>query len=180
VLALKRGDAKAATQRLDKARELYGDKRPPPVWFWARTLAAALAGDLEQADELGGAAVQEYPAHVVLRNNLAVMCELAGDLQQAEDLVRSALSDEPSLPQLSKNLGDIAYRHSRYDEAWEAYTRAADLAPDLGDDLYFKLGNIAYKRNDRERAGEFWRRALQLNPGHELAKTNLSTIEKLA
>ncbi|MGH7754508.1 MAG: DUF4388 domain-containing protein, partial [Gemmatimonadales bacterium] len=56
VLALKRGDAKAAVQRLDQARDFYGDKRPPPVWFWARTLAAALAGDLEQADELGGAA----------------------------------------------------------------------------------------------------------------------------
>src|SRR3989454_1544278 len=44
-------------------------------------------------------------------------------------------SNEPSLPQLSKNLGDLAYRGSRYDEAWDAYSRAVELAPDLGDDV---------------------------------------------
>jgi tetratricopeptide (TPR) repeat protein len=116
----------------------------------------------------------------VLRNNLAVLRELAGDLEQAEELVRAARRDEPSLPQLSKNLGDLAYRASRYDEAWDAYQRAVELAPDLGDDIYFKLGNIAYKRNDRELAAQLWRRALELNPAHELVKANLETLSALA
>jgi hypothetical protein len=50
------------------------------------------------------------------------------------------------------------------------------LAPDLGDDVYFKLGNIAYKRDDRERAAALWRTALGINPQNELAKANLQII----
>jgi tetratricopeptide (TPR) repeat protein len=77
-------------------------------------------------------------------------------------------------------LGDLAYRASRYDEAWDLYQRAVELAPDLGDDVYFKLGNIAYKRSDRDHAGELWRRALELNPKHELVKANLETLSTLS
>ena len=176
---LKQGDHTSAAGRLDRARELYGAK-VPPAWFWARTLAAAAAGEFEQAEALAAAAVQAHPEDAVLRNNLAVLRELAGDLAGAEQLIREALRDEPSLPQLSKNLGDLAYRAARYDEAWEAFQRAVELAPDLGEDAYFKLGNIAYKRNEREQAVSLWRRALELNPNHELVKSNLETLSELS
>ena len=59
----------------------------------------------------------------------------------------------------------------------KAYERAAKLSPDLGDDLYFKLGNIAYKRRETARARESWSRATALNPGHELARTNLEMLD---
>ena len=176
---LKQGDHTSAAGRLDRARELFG-AHVPPAWFWARTLAAAGAGEFEQAEELAAAAVAAHPEHAVLRNNLAVLRELSGDLAGAEQLVRAARLDEPSLPQLSKNLGDLAYRAARYDDAWEAYQRAVELAPDLGEDAYFKLGNIAYKRNDREQAVSLWRRALELNPNHELVKSNLETLSELS
>jgi len=123
---------------------------------------------------------EAFPSHAALQNNLAVLKELAGDLGGAEDVVRAARKNEPSLPQLSKNLGDLAYRASRYDEAWEAYRRAVELAPDLGDDVYFKLGNIAYKRNERELAAQLWRQALEINPKHELVKANLDTLSALS
>src|SRR5437016_3631429 len=128
---------------------------------------------LRQAAEKGGG----RPA---VLHNLAVLKELSGDLTGAEDLVRAARKNEPSLPQLSKNLGDLAYRGSRYDEAWEAYSRAIELAPELGDDVYFKLGNIAYKRNSRELAAQLWRKALEINPKHELVKANLDTLSALS
>jgi tetratricopeptide (TPR) repeat protein len=114
---------------------------------------------------------------VVLQNNLAVLLELAGDIQAAETALRAALGEDPSLPQVSKNLADLLYRNGRYDEAREAYERAAKLAPDLGDDLYFKLGNIAYKRRDKTVARESWSRATELNPGHELARANLEMLD---
>lgn len=174
-VALKRGDHTSAAERLDRARDLFRGP-PPAVWYWARTLAAAAAGDFTLAEELAQAGMSEYPAHGVLRNNLAVLKELSGDLAGAEELVRAARSAEPSLPQLSKNLGDLAYRASRYDEAWDAYHRAVELVPDLGDDVYFKLGNIAYKRNNRALATQFWRKSLELNPNHELVKANLLTL----
>jgi tetratricopeptide (TPR) repeat protein len=178
IVALKQGDLGSAAGRLDRAKELYGGP-PPAVWYWARALTAASAGELEEAETLAEAGVAAYPA-AVLRNNLAVLRELSGDLQRAEELVQAALKDEPSQPQLSKNFGDLAYRGARYDEAWEAYNRAIELAPDLGDDVYFKLGNIAYKRNDRDLAAQLWRRALELNPKHELVRSNLETLSALS
>jgi tetratricopeptide (TPR) repeat protein len=179
IVALKRGDHAGSSGRLDRAKELYGTQQPPAIWYWARALAAGLGSDFETAEQIGGMGIAAYPANAVLRNNLAVLRELSGDLRGAEELVRMAIRDEPSQPQLSKNLGDLAYRASRYDEAWAAYRRAIELAPDLGDDVYFKLGNIAYKRNDRDLAAQLWRRALELNPHHELAKTNLETLSTL-
>jgi tetratricopeptide (TPR) repeat protein len=179
IVALQRGDYGGAAGRLDRAKELFG-RVPPPAWFWARALTAAGAGEFAQAEEVAEEGAEAYPSHAALQNNLAVLRELAGDLAGAEELVRTARKNEPSLPQLSKNLGDLAYRSSRYDEAWDAFSRAIQLAPDLGDDVYFKLGNIAYKRNDRELAAQLWRKALELNPKHELVKANLDTLGTLS
>ncbi|HEX9611352.1 MAG TPA: DUF4388 domain-containing protein [Gemmatimonadales bacterium] len=179
IVALKRGDYESAAGRLDRARELFAD-RIPAVWYWARALTSAGSGDFAAAEELASDGAEAYPSHAVLRNNLAVLHELAGKLEAAEELVRAARRDEPSLPQLSKNLGDLAYRASRYEEAWEAYQRAVELVPDLGDDVYFKLGNIAYKRNERDLAARLWRKALELNPSHELVKTNLDTLSNVS
>jgi len=179
IVTLKQGDFGSAAGRLDRAKELFGTI-PPATWFWARTLAAASAGEFELAEQLADEGAEAYPSHAILQNNLAVLKELGGDLAAAEELVRGARKNEPSMPQLSKNLGDLAYRASRYDEAWEVYNRAVELAPDLGDDVYFKLGNIAYKRNDRELAAQLWRKALELNPKHELVKANLDTLSALS
>jgi len=175
IVALKAGDAALAAERLDRARELYGGTAPA-VWFWARGLAAAVAGEFESAEVIGESGVQAHGHSAVLRNNLAVLCELRGDLDAAEQLLVGARRDQPSLPQLSKNLGDLAYRRGRYDDAWEAYQRVTQLAPELGDDVYFKLGNIAFKRRDSEQAAELWQRALERNPHHELARANLDSL----
>lgn len=174
IVALKRGDAAAAAERLDRARRLM--HVPPPVWYWARTLAAAASEDFSLAESLAEEAVEKHPQEPVLRNNLAVLLELAGELARAERLIASSLTEAPSLAQLSKNLGDVRYRAGRYDDAWESYQRAIGLAPELGDDVYFKMGNIAYKRGEREHAEQYWRHALLLNPTHELARSNLATL----
>ncbi len=177
VIALKREDAEVAEGRLARARELLGTKPVPPLWFWAAELAAASSGDLPRAVSVAREGVRAWPVHPVLRNNLAVLLELTGELAEAESVLRATLAEEPSLPQLSKNLGDLLYRGGRYDEAQEAFDRAAKLAPDLGDDLYFKLGNLAFRRRDRERARDCWRRAAELNPGHQLARSNLEILD---
>jgi tetratricopeptide (TPR) repeat protein len=154
-----------------------GDKPAPPLWYWAATLATAELDDAEGALRIARTGAEAHPTSAVLRNNLAVLLELSGDVAGAETMLRGALAEDPSLPQVSKNLADILYRKGRYDEAREAYERAAKLAPELGDDLYFKLGNIAYKRRDHTRARESWGRATELNPGHELARANLDMLD---
>jgi tetratricopeptide (TPR) repeat protein len=147
------------------------------MWYWAAALASAGLDDTEAALRVARAGVTEYPTSAVLQNNLAVLLELSGDMAGAEAALRAALAEDPSLPQVSKNLADILYRNGRYDEAREAYERAAKLSPDLGDDLYFKLGNIAYKRRDHGAARASWSRATSLNPGHELARANLDMLD---
>ena len=177
IAALKKGDAHVAVGRLQRSRELYGAKNPPAVWFWAMALGQALDSDLEAALRTAEEGIEKYPNHPALRNNFGVLLELMGDLDRSEQVIRQALADEPAIPQLSKNLGDLLYRGGKYEEAAEAYARAAKLAPDLGDDLYFKLGNIAFRQRDTAQAREHWKKVLQLNPGHQLAKTNLEALE---
>jgi Flp pilus assembly protein TadD len=177
VIALKREDHEVAEGRLTKARELLGNRPVPALWFWAAALAAGAAGDMPRAVAVAREGVKAFPQHSVLRNNLAVLLEATGELVEAERLLRAALADEPSLPQLSKNLGDLLYRAGRYDDAQAAFDRAVKLSPDLGDDLYFKLGNLAFRRRDRDRARDCWRRAAELNPGHQLARSNLEILD---
>lgn len=177
IAALKRGDVQAAENRLARARELYGDRPGPPLWFWASTLEATGSDNLDRALATARAGVETHPSNAVLRNNLAVLLEASGDAAGAEAMLRTAFAEEPALPQLSKNLADLFYRAGRYDEAFEAYERAAKLDPGLGDDLFFKLGNIAFKRRDHARAREGWTRATELNPGHQLARANLDMLD---
>jgi tetratricopeptide (TPR) repeat protein len=176
VVALRRGEYQVAQGRLARSRELAGAKPVPPLWYWASTLASIGQDDAETALRSAEEGAAAYPASAVLGNNLAVLRELQGDVAGAEAMLRAALAEDASLPQISKNLADILYRTGRYDDARDAYERAAKLAPELGDDLYFKLGNIAYRRRDHERARESWRRATELNPGHELARANLEML----
>jgi tetratricopeptide (TPR) repeat protein len=177
IVALKRGDNKVAQSRLAQACELLEGKPVPALWYWAATLAAAGLDDNENALCTARQGVESYPNNPVLQNNLAVLLDSGGDMQAAEAMLRSALAEDAALPQVSKNLADILYRSGRYDDAGEAYERAAKLNPELGDDLYFKLGNIAYKRRDLARARESWSQAIALNPGHQLARANLEMLD---
>lgn len=177
VLALKRGDADAAANRLAQARSLMADGAVPPAWYWANTLAAATADQPDEALASAREGVKTHPKSGILRNNFAVLLEAGGDVAGAEQQLRSALGEDASIPQVSKNLGDLCYRSGRYDEAATMYERAAKLDPDLGDDLYFKLGNIAFKRRDTGQARTCWARAASLNPAHQLARANLDMLD---
>jgi tetratricopeptide (TPR) repeat protein len=178
--ALHRGDFEVAIGRLEQAREVANTRTLPALWYWARSLAAAALGQMDRAQALLREGLDVHPTSVVLANNLAVVLESRGELDQAAEVLRESLAEEHAVPQLSKNLGDLLYRAARYDDAWDAYQRAVRQQPSLGDDVYFKLGNIAYKRQDRELATEYWNRALELNPNHELARTNLETVSALS
>ena len=177
IVALKRGDHQVAHTRLLSTRELLKGKPAPALWYWATSLACAGLDDAEGALKAARDGVAAFPSNAVLQNNLAVLLELSGDIGGAEAMLRAALAEDPALPQISKNLADILYRNGRYEEAAEAYERAAKLNPELGDDLYFKLGNIAYKKRDHARARESWAQATSLNPGHQLARANLEMLD---
>ena len=178
IVALKRGDNKVAQSRLARACELLQGKPVPALWYWAATLAAVGLDDAENAMRTAQRRRRGLPRTIrFCRTIWPCFSRQAATSQAAETMLRSALAEDAALPQVSKNLGDIFYRTGRYDEAGEAYERAAKLNPELGDDLYFKLGNIAYKRRDLARARESWAQATALNPGHQLARANLEMLD---
>lgn len=175
ILAHRRQQLDPARRRLQAARQRFGD-RIPALWYWAAARAEAAAEQLGSAVEIARGAVQAYPNDPVLANTLAVLLELTGDPAAAERILRAFLEEDATLPQLSRNLGDLCYRSGRFDQATESYERAVRLAPDLGDEVYFRLGNLAYRRGDLEGARQHWGRTIGLNPAHQLARANLDTL----
>jgi tetratricopeptide (TPR) repeat protein len=178
VVAVKRGRGEEAAERLDRARRALRDRTPPALWFWARSLAAVVAGKDQEALAVAEEGAAAYPKNASLRNNLAVLLERGGQPERAEVLLRAALEDDPALPQLSKNLGDLCYKSGRTEEAQQAFQRAVKLAPRLGDDVYFKLGNLAFKQLLGSQAVAYWREALAINPSNETARRNIETAER--
>ncbi len=174
MLALRRNESALALERFARAGEQYGTARPPARWFWGCAWAQALSESWPDAVITAREGVTAYPDHPVLRTTLAVLLEGMGEIGEAEAHLRHALGEDPTIPQISKNLGDLLYRAGRWEEAEEAYGRAATLAPALGDDLYFKLGNLACRRGDLTTARQHWEEALGLNPEHALARANLA------
>jgi tetratricopeptide (TPR) repeat protein len=114
----------------------------------------------------------------VLYNNLAVVRERQNAGEAAAAALDRALSEDPSVPQVHKNLGDVAYRAGRFDEALEAYQRAIKSKPDLGDDVYLKLGNIKFRQQQKEEAVRLWQRALELDPTNAIVRTNLDAVRQ--
>lgn len=174
LLALRRNETPAALERFARARERLGAATPPARWFWGCGWAQALAEAWPDALLTVREGVTHYPDHPVLRTSLGVLLEASGEVGEAEAHLRHALGEDPTIPQISKNLGDLLYRAGRWEEAEDAYQRAAKLSPALGDDLYFKLGNLACRRGDIAIARQHWEEAVRLNPEHALARANLS------
>lgn len=173
VLALRRSGSAIALERFARAREQFGSRLPSARWFWGCAWAQALNESWPDAVSTAREGVSAYPDHPVLRTTLGVLLEGTGEIGEAEAHLRHALGEDPTIPQISKNLGDLLYRAGRWEEAEEAYDRAAALAPRLGDDLFFKLGNLACRRGDLDLARTHWREAIALNPDHALARANL-------
>lgn len=174
LLALRRSESGVALDRFARARDVMGESRPPARWFWGCAWAQALNEAWSDALVTAREGVAAYPDHPVLRTSLAVLLEGSGQVGEAEAHLRHALGEDPTIPQISKNLGDLLYRAARWEEAEEAYARAATLAPELGDDLFFKLGNLACRRGDLPSARRHWEEALAMNPEHALARANLA------
>lgn len=126
-LAVGEREFEAAETALASARMLWGTRRPPPAWFHYAGLTAAMMNDLERAIALLTEAVQVYPSHAVLWNNLAVAHEARGDFDAALRTVERGLVEDPTLPQLHRNFADSLQRDGRFDEAREAYRRAHTL-----------------------------------------------------
>lgn len=179
ILRLKRGEPGAAVERFRRYRATLVEARPPATYYAFATLAEAAAGDVDAALRLGAEGLEHYPYFAPLLLHLGGIRERRGEWHEAEALYRRAAEEGMHIPQAYKALGDAFYRRGVYDDAERAYQRAVRQAPELGDDVYFKLGNISYKRMEREAALRLWRRALEINPANQVVRTNLELVERV-
>jgi tetratricopeptide (TPR) repeat protein len=179
VVNLLAGDLRAAEEALTAARPLFGNRPPTPAWFHYAGLAAALLGDCKRSAAILTEGVTVYPHAAALLNNLAAVLERDGDYDGACGVAERAVHEDPGVGQLHKNLGDLYYRASRYDEALESYVRATTVNPGLGGDIYLKLGNIRLRRQEREEAIRCWERALELDPDNAIVRTNLESVRQV-
>lgn len=127
-LAIQARNAKLANGELEAARTLWGETRPPAVWYHHSALAAALDGDLGRSEKILREAVEAHPHGAALYNNLAVVLGRGGRYDEAREVVEQGIAANASLPQLHANLGDILLHTGMHAEAQAAYRRGRQSA----------------------------------------------------
>ena len=177
IVRLKTGDVASALEELRAYRTSPNLKKPSALYYVYCGLAAALAGELEYAVQVGREGLTHYPACGPLLVNAGAVLERRGEVDAAEAHYARAVQTQPIPAQAHKNLGDQAWAHGDQQNARVHYEKAVTLEPRLGDDIYLRLGTIAYKDQDLDVARLLWRRALELNPHNNLVRTNLESLQ---
>ena len=113
-----------------------------------------------------------------------------GDFDGALGNFREELKHDPDSPAINFNLGDAAFRLQKYDEAFEAYSKAmVSSDPVLQEKAYYNAGNSLFMEGNHAQdleqqlssyydARYQYHQALDRNPGDEQAKKNLSLLEE--
>lgn len=98
------------------------------------------------------------------------------DYELAVDKYRAAIAADSTQASAWNNLGIALFNLGRAREALEAYQQASRLDPENAD-VYFNIGLVNYRMGDLIASRRAFARALEINPGHELAKSNLIALE---
>jgi Ca-activated chloride channel homolog len=113
-----------------------------------------------------------------------------GDFDGALESFREELKHDPDSPRINFDLGDAAYRLQKYDEAFEAYSKAmVGSDPALQQKAYYNAGNTLFMEGNHAQdleqqlsnyydARYQYNQALDRNPGDEQAKKNLRLLEE--
>jgi tetratricopeptide (TPR) repeat protein len=154
--------------------------KPSADYYYYHGLNLAILHDLNGADAVIAAGLDEYADSPPLLLLSGMVSERRGDLDDADRCYRQVLLEDMSIAQAHKNLGDICYRRGAHEEALNRYMRAAEVDPRLGDDLFARIGNLLYKSRRPDEAVEHWRRALELNPDNIIVRNNLQIATNAA
>jgi tetratricopeptide (TPR) repeat protein len=160
----------------DYRLRLRPGSRPAPDYYYYAALCLAILDELNEADTLVAAGLEDHADSAPLLLLSGVISERRGDLDNADRAYRQVIEEDPTVAQAHKNLGDVAYRRGSHPEALEHYLRAAELEPELGDDVFAKIGNLLYKTQRLEEAVQYWHKSLQLNPDNAIVRNNLEIV----
>jgi tetratricopeptide (TPR) repeat protein len=171
---LRRGNVADADAALTAARQRF-TRQPTADWFHYAGLVAMQRADLNRAEAVLTEGTQMYPRAAVLHNNLAVVRERRGEFTSALVAAEAAVVESPGLAQAHRNVGDLYAAAGREQEAADAYTRAREIAPALGSELYVRLGDLQMRRGFTEDATRSWTRALEVDPDCAAARLRLES-----
>ncbi len=113
-----------------------------------------------------------------------------GDFDGALGSFREELKHDPDSPAINFNIGDAAFRLQKYDEAFEAYSKAmVNSDPVLQEKAYYNAGNSLFMEGNHSQELEQqlsnyydaryqYHQALDRNPGDEQARKNLALLEE--
>lgn len=176
IVLLKSFQPEEALLQFRAHRAALGDEEAGPLFFANALLAAAMAGEADEAIRLGREGLTAHPWSGPILVNLGAVLERRGEPAAAEALYLRAVGEAQTPPQAHRNLGDLALRRGDRAAARGHYEKAVRLDPGLGDDVFLLLGNLLYEEGDHEAARRLWGRALDLNPDNEVARTNLGLV----
>jgi Ca-activated chloride channel homolog len=86
------------------------------------------------------------------------------------------MDHDPYNPQYNYNLGNVLYRQKKYDQAQQAFLRAAhhEKSPlPLQEQAFFNTGNCHYQLQQWQKAIDAYRQVLKINPENQPAQHNL-------
>lgn len=102
---------------------------------------------------------------------------LEGRFEDALAAYQAAKKEKPDSAALDFDIGNALYKLGRYEEAREAWLRAANSPKrDLKEKDYYNLGNGFAALNQTKDAIASYRKALTLDPGDEQARHNLEVL----
>ena len=174
ILALRAGRFGEADEHFMRARPLFGNKAPAPVWYHSAGLAAGLSGDLGRAITILSEGAAAHPGAAALHNNLGVALVAVGRADEALQAIDRGISADSSLAPLHRNRGDVLLTAGQPDQALEEYLRAVKHHETLGPEIWARIGGLRAAHGEMPEATAAWERALQLDPSHAEARERLA------
>jgi Ca-activated chloride channel homolog len=104
-----------------------------------------------------------------------------GDFDKALENFREQLKHEPDSPTINFNLGDANYRLQKYDEAFEAYSKAmVSSDPVLQEEAYYNAGNSLFMEGNHaqdleQQLSNYYDARYQSKPGRRTGKKKSAT-----
>jgi tetratricopeptide (TPR) repeat protein len=132
-------------------------------------------GNFEKASAEYSLALKAQPKDADLLNDVGYSYYACGDCAEAEKRLRQALEVDAGNQRAWVNLGLVLGQLQRYDESYQAFTKALPVA-----EAHYNMGVILAQQGKQEQAKEAFREALTLQPDLKQARAILDVLEKPA
>jgi tetratricopeptide (TPR) repeat protein len=167
------GNPEAALAELERAVELE-PKNPKLL----EALGSALFQQerFEEARRQFRHLIELQPRDAMAYTRLAMSSHATDRLDEFESALGLAMEIDPELPEMLHFMGKINLDQERYYDAGRIFSKLSELEPENVQNL-LALALCLFRGGQATVARDTYERALQLDPGNELARSNLEAID---